>query len=486
MRVHYKTFGCKTNQYDTERMRQLLETECGATESPELDSADICVVNTCTVTNRADADARRFVRRVARRNPGARVVVAGCSVALRSAAYRAMPEATAVVEGHDPAKVLEAAVGPDIGSSDVAEADATGTHAAWTDAVGSDVAATDAGGSDPPRARAGLLQLGARLPLERTPWEGVGAAVLRRRAGATRGWLKVQDGCDRKCSFCATRLARGPSRSRTPDKVIEEARALARTHPELVVTGVHIGHYGRDLDPQTSLTSLARRLLEEVPGPRFRLGSIEATEIDDGMIRLLAESGGRLAPHLHMPLQSGADSVLRAMRRWHTRDDYRRRAFQIAEAVSPLGLGADVITGFPGEADTDHAQTRALVEELPFTYLHVFPYSIRESTVAARLPERVPHRVSTKRSEELRLLAAEKGVRHAKRRGGGRAEVVLEGNGGTALTGDYLRVKTLPPNSAKPSVLHRGRLTSDGVAVRLGRRGPAHRLGSALHTDLVS
>lgn len=481
MRVHYKTFGCKTNQYDTERMRQLLETECGATESPELDSADVCVVNTCTVTNRADADARRFVRRVARRNPGARVVVAGCSAALRGAAYRAMPEATAVVEGHDPAKVLEASVGPDAAGSDAAWTDTTGA-----DAAGSDVAGTDAGGSHLPQARAGLLQLGARLPLERTPWEGVGAAVLRRRAGATRGWLKVQDGCDRKCSFCATRLARGPSRSRTPDKVVEEARVLARTHPELVVTGVHIGHYGRDLDPQTSLTSLARRLLEEVPGPRFRLGSIEATEIDDGMIRLLAESGGRLAPHLHMPLQSGADSVLRTMRRWHTRDDYRRRAFRIAEAVSPLGLGADVITGFPGETDADHAQTRALVEELPFTYLHVFPYSVREGTVAAGLPERVPHRVSTKRSDELRALAAEKGVRHAKRRGGGRAEVVLEGSGGTALTGDYLRVKTLPPKLAKPSVLHRGRLTSDGAAVRLGRRGPAHRPSSALHTDLVS
>lgn len=449
MRVHYKTFGCKTNQYDTERMRQLLETECDATESAELDSADVCVVNTCTVTNRADADARRFVRRVARRNPDARVVVAGCSAALKGDAYRAMPEATEVVEGHDLAKVLEAAVGGDAVDS------------------GSPVAG-DAVGSGSPRRQAGLLQLGARAPLDRTPWEGVGATVLRRRAGATRGWLKVQDGCDRKCSFCATRLARGRARSRAPDRVVDEARALARTHPELVVTGVHIGHYGRDLDPRTNLTALTRRLLDEVPGPRFRLGSIEATEIDDGMVRLLAESGGRLAPHLHMPLQSGADSVLRAMRRWHTRDDYRRRAFRIAGAVSPLGLGADVITGFPGETDADHAQTRALVEELPFTYLHVFPYSVRDGTVAAELPGRVPHRVSRERSEELRALAAQKGARHAKRRGGARAEVVLEGSGGTALTGDYMRVRALLPSSAKPSVLHRGRLTPDGAAVFVG------------------
>ncbi len=430
MRVHYKTFGCKTNQYDTERMRQLLETRAGATESADLDGADLCVVNTCTVTNRADADARRFVRRFARRNPGAPVVVAGCSAVLQGAAYRAMPEVAEVVEGHDPAQVLDA---------------------------------TARARPRPPR----LLQLGARVPLDRVRWESVGASILRRRAGATRSWLKVQDGCDRRCSFCATRLARGRSRSRAPAEVVKEARMLARSHPELVVTGVHIGHYGRDLEPRTNLTALTRRLLDEVPGPRFRLGSIEATEIDDGMIRLLAESEGRLAPHLHMPLQSGADPVLRAMRRWHTREDYRRAAFRIAEAVSPLGLGADVITGFPGETRADHADTLALVEELPFTYLHVFPWSARDGTVAAELPQRVPNRVSKERGGELRALAEEKGARYARTRGGGPTEVVLEGRGGTALTGDYLRVKVLAAAPPRPSVLHQGRLTPSGNAVEL-------------------
>lgn len=440
MRVHYKTFGCKTNQYDTERMRQLLETRAGATEAADLDSADLCVVNTCTVTNRADADARRFVRRAGRRNPGARVVVAGCSAALHGAVYRAMPEVAEVVEGHDPGQVLDATARPPIRD---------GT--------------AGAGSARPPR----LLQLGASVPLDRTSWEGVGASILRRRAGATRGWLKVQDGCDRRCSFCATRLARGRSRSRATDEIVEEARVLARTHPELVITGVHIGHYGRDLEPRTNLTTLTRRLLDEVPGPRFRLGSIEATEIDDGMIRLLAESGGRLAPHLHMPLQSGADPVLRAMRRWHTREDYRRRALEIAEAVWPLGMGADVITGFPGERSTDHADTLALVEELPFTYLHVFPWSERDGTVAAGLPHRVANRVAKERGDELRALAKEKGAQYARRRGGGPAEVVLEGSGGTALTGDYLRVRVLPSVPARPSALHRGRLASNGDAVRL-------------------
>ena len=420
MRVHYKTFGCKANQYDTERMRQLIEASGPGVRSAALEHAELCVVNTCTVTSQADADARRFVRRVARRNPRAKIVVAGCSAVLRAQDYRAMDEVGEVVEGHDPAAVLAAA------------------RRAW-------------GGSR--AGSAGLVQL------RRDP--------LRRRAGATRGWLKVQDGCDRKCAFCATRLARGASRSREPGEVVAEAKVLARSHPELVITGVHIGHYGRDLDPRSSLTALVRRLLDEVPSPRFRLGSIEATEIDDGMLRLLAESGGRLAPHLHMPLQSGADAVLRGMRRWHTREQYRRRALDIADAAAPVGLGADIITGFPGETAADHADTVSLVEELPFTYLHVFPWSPRDGTAAAELPGRIPQRISWERARELRSLGTAKGERYARSRGGSQVEVVMEGDGGTALTGDYLRVGIGSRPPADLRRLHTGRLSHDGSHVAI-------------------
>ena len=428
MQVHYKTFGCKANQYDTERMRQLLEasgpSDSTRVRTSRLEAADLCVINTCTVTNQADADARRYIRRVARRNPGARVVVAGCSAVLRARDYRAMDEVGEVVQGHDPAAVLAAA----------------------------NRALARPGAAPAPGPR--LVQLDRARP-------------LRRRAGATRGWLKVQDGCDRKCSFCATRLARGGSRSRTPGEVVAEARVLAQNHPELVITGVHIGHYGRDLGSRTSLTALVRRLLDEVPGPRFRLGSIEATEIDDGMLRLLAESGGRLAPHLHMPLQSGADPVLRGMRRWHTREQYRRRALDIAATVSPVGLGADIITGFPGEADADHAATASLVQELPFTYLHVFPWSPREGTVAAEMPGRLPQRIAWERARELRTIGAEKGAHYARRRGGSEVEVVMEGDGGTALTGDYLRVAVMSRRPADPRRLHAGTLSPDGARVAL-------------------
>lgn len=439
MRVAFHTFGCKANQYDTERMRQELELSGASTVEDPAD-AEVWVVNTCTVTNQADADARRFVRRLRREHPGVRVVVAGCSAALRAADYRGMEGVAGVVEGHDPAAVAGAVLGGPA-----------------------------------------LVQLGTRRTLDALDVEPVAGELLTRRDGATRGWLKVQDGCDRKCAFCATRLARGASRSRHPDEVVAEARLLARHHPELVVTGIHIGHYGRDLPEPLSLARLVARLLEELPGVRFRLGSVEATEVDDDLLALLREGGEGLAPHLHMPLQSGADPVLRRMRRWHTRDDYRRRSLEIVEAlvargptaragVPVLGLGADIITGFPGETDADHRDTVRLVEELPFTYLHVFPFSPRDGTAAADLPDPVPQRVAGERARELRELAQEKGERYRARRAGSEGRVALEGAGRVGVTEDYLRVEVIGKGDRRNAAaaapgrarLHRGTLRLKG------------------------
>lgn len=439
MRVHFQTFGCKANQYDTERMRQELEAR-GAETVADREDADVVVLNTCTVTNQADAEARRAVRRAQRDNPGVHVVVAGCSAALRGREYSEMPGVGGVVAGHDPVQVALASTGG------FNTARAAGT---------------------PP---GGLVSIGLNRTLDRIDTEPVGGELLRSREAGTRGWLKIQDGCDRKCAFCATRLARGTSRSRSPDTVVAEARLLARAHPELVLTGVHIGHYGRDLSDPVPLSALLTRLLDEVPGVRFRLGSIEATEVDDRLLELLAVGGDGLAPHLHMPLQSGADPVLRRMRRWHTREQYRRRALEIAARMPILGLGADIITGFPGETDEDHARTLELVEELPFTYLHVFPFSPRDGTVAAELVREmpVPQRVAGERSRELRECVARKGARYREGRSGQEARVVLE-SGGNALTGDYLRVRLAADGSSwsDPEVpdasrLHTGRLRTEG------------------------
>ncbi|MDZ7780153.1 MAG: MiaB/RimO family radical SAM methylthiotransferase [Gemmatimonadota bacterium] len=421
MRIHYHTFGCKANQYDTERMRQELEAR-GGTTTDERRDAHVVVVNTCTVTNQADAQARRYVRRVHRENPGAEIVVAGCSAALRTEEYGSMDGVSAVVPGHDP----------------VAVADGT--------------------------SRERLVQIGVRRPLDRIDSEPVGAELLRERRGATRGWLKVQDGCDRKCSFCATRLARGASRSRDPEEIVAEARVLAEAHGELVVTGIHIGHYGRDLDPRWTLGRLVSVLLERVPDVRFRLGSVEATEVDELLLDLLETSAGTLAPHLHMPLQSGADPVLRRMRRWHTRAQYRGRALEIADRLEPMGLGADVITGFPGETARDHEDTVRLIEELPFTYLHVFPFSPRSGTPAAELAleSPVPERIAGDRARELRELAMDKGRRHRADRIGSGARVAPEGDGTRGLTGDYLRVGIEDPDAAETARFLEGTLRGDG------------------------
>ena len=427
MRVYFHTFGCKANQYDTERMRGDSEAR-GARAVASWADAEICVLNTCTVTNQADADARRLVRRIRRDNPSARIVIAGCSAALRGAEYRAMDGVVAVVPGPDAEAVADAVVGA--------------------------AAATT-----------GLVRLELRSALDRIDSEPIGAELLRQRAGGTRAWLKVQDGCDRHCSFCATRLARGASRSRPLPIVVEEARLLARAHPELVLTGIHIGQYGQDLDPPSSLARLVARLLDRVPDVRIRLGSVEATEVDPLLLELLATAGSRLAPHLHMPLQSGADPVLRRMRRWHTRDAYRRRALDIAARLPVLGLGADVITGFPGETDADHAATRALIDELPYTYLHVFPYSPREGTDAAEMhaAAAVPPRVSGERARDLRELAVGKGAAYRALRIGATVDVTLESGATQALTGDYLRtgVRGAAGVHAAPR-LHRGVLRGGG------------------------
>lgn len=388
MRVYFHTFGCKANQYDTDRARQeLVSRGAAVVAGPAL--ADLCIVNTCTVTNAADAEARRFLRRLGRRYPRLRIVVAGCAAALRPREYRAIPGVAAVVEGHDP----------------VAVADAAGMSAPFQ------------------------LQDRRADPL-----------LLLRRSGGTRAWLKIQDGCDRKCSFCATRLARGASRSRPPDEIVAEAKLLARSHPELVLTGIHIGHYGRDLDGGLTLARLVARLVDEVPHVRFRLSSIEATEVEDRLVELMAAAPERLAPHFHMPLQSGSDRILRRMRRWHTREQYRRRVLEIAQRLSSFGLGADVIVGFPGETEDDHAHTCALIKELPYTYLHVFPFSPVDGTPAAALPDPVPKEIAAARGRELRELGLEKGRAYRARQVGRLAHVVLEGDGSQGLTEDYLRV----------------------------------------------
>jgi threonylcarbamoyladenosine tRNA methylthiotransferase MtaB len=265
--------------------------------------------------------------------------------------------------------------------------------------------------------------------------------------GRARALLKVQDGCDEHCTFCATTLARGNNRSRSVQELIEEAQVLAVSHAEIVLTGVHIGTYGQDRFSrgQDTLGRLLEALIDAVPQVRFRLSSVEATEVDDTLARLLIEAPRHLAGHLHAPLQSGSNPVLKRMgRHWYTVDSYRARIEWLAERVPVLGLGADVIAGFPGETEADHQATMALLDALPFTYLHVFPFSVRPDAAAARLPGQLSIEVIRDRARVLRELGEAKAAVYRKRRHGDWADGVLAGRHAgkvDVVTEDYLTVQ---------------------------------------------
>src|SRR5262249_32507664 len=277
----------------------------------------------------------------------------------------------------------------------------------------------------------------------------------------TRALLRVQDGCDEHCTFCATTLARGANRSRSIEELVREASVLAERHPEIVITGIHIGTYGADVG--SSLGQLMERLVSDVPVVRFRLSSIEATELDDRLFELFVGAPNRLAPHVHAPLQSGSDRVLRRMgRHWYTRTSYASAVEQLASRASILGLGADVIAGFPGETDEDHTATMRMIGELPFTYLHVFPFSPRPGTAATRLPAPVATPLVHERARELRELGSMKTREHERRRVGGRADVVVVGGAAAreGMTEDFLTV-ALSDRQVPRGARFEARLTSE-------------------------
>ena len=399
MKVYLRTFGCRANQYDSEQVRALIERSGGTiVEDPA--EADSAVFNSCAVTSEAEVELRKSIRSAARTNGSLRTVVMGCAAALDRGQLAALPTVTGVVGGGDALEVAQA--------------------------------------------------LG--LPPTRGPLVGI--------QHGTRALLRIQEGCDEHCTFCATTMARGANTSRSADGLVEEALKLADHHPEIVLTGIHIGTWGRDID--STLGALVTRLVRDVPRVRFRLSSVEATEVDDGL-RELFQDPTRLAPHLHAPLQSGSDRVLKRMgRHWYTSAAYAKAVEQLIETREVFALGADVIAGFPGETDEDHQATMNAVTSLPFTYLHVFPYSARPGTAATRLPGQVDGNVVRRRASELRKVSDALAKAHRARRVGGAADVVVvRGDHQEGLTEDYLQVDLEGPRFARGS----------RVSARLAERG---------------
>jgi threonylcarbamoyladenosine tRNA methylthiotransferase MtaB len=436
---YIEQFGCRATQADAAAIeRQLVER--GYAVSADAKGADIVVVNTCTVTAAADLQARQAIHSIHRENPGARIVVTGCYAQrapqeiaeLRGVSWVVgnshKPEIPRLIAQMMPAQPLRDSLG-----------------FVPVSAIHIETLSLKEGA-----ARILTGDIFEQRELLVAPVEGG-------EAGHTRPVLKIQDGCDKRCAYCVIPHVRGRSRSLAPVRVLEELRKLsAGGAREIVLSGIDLGNYGRDLHPRTNLAALLRRTLDETPVERLRVSSIEPIDVSEELIALFAENA-RLARHFHMPLQSGADRILGAMHRWYRAEHYARRAELVRERLPDAAIGADVIAGFPGETEEDHRATLALIERLPVTYLHVFSFSARPGTAAAELRNQMPEPVIGRRARELRALGEKKKAAFQAAQAGRAMRVLTLNRGGQdasgpwtrALSCNYLDVRVpgvLPPN----------------------------------------
>jgi threonylcarbamoyladenosine tRNA methylthiotransferase MtaB len=368
------TLGCKVNQYETELVRESL-IGIGYRDAEGDERADLCIVNTCTVTSEGDSKSRQLIRQLARRNPDARIVVMGCY------ATRA-PEEVAGLDGVAEV-IIDKRELPD-----------------WL-------------------GRAGVLDVPT----------GISGFQGRKRA-----YVKVQDGCMLHCSFCIIPTVRPYLASRPPQHIVDEVRRLVDNgHREVVLTGIHLGHYGvewnrgRPKSEWTRLSHLLERLCE-LPGDfRIRLSSIEATEVTRELIRVMAEHSNRVCPHLHISMQSGSDTVLRRMRRRWCSQRFVDRCQLVKDTLDQPAISTDVIVGFPGETDEEFAETCRACEQVGFSKIHVFPFSARKTTLAAEMPGQVPAMVKAQRCQELAVLEARLRDRYFGSLAGRTLRVLVEG-----------------------------------------------------------
>jgi threonylcarbamoyladenosine tRNA methylthiotransferase MtaB len=416
---HIENFGCRATYADAAAIeRQFLEHGYARADAPE--HADVVVLNTCTVTADADAVARQAIRRAHRENPSARIVVSGCY------AQRA-PEELAAISG----------VSLVVGNShltQIAELVRQPSRSVRTAPETASLVQIASGAPGGPEERA------IRMKQDGQTW----TSVLQER---TRPILKIQDGCDQRCAYCVIPFVRGRSRSLPPEQAVAEVRRLvAAGAKEIVLSGINIGSYGRDLEPRADLLSLLRRILDETTVERLRLSSIEPADVTRELVELFASSE-RLARHFHIPLQSGSDRVLRAMHRWYKAAHKAERIKLIQETLPGAGIGADVIAGFPGETDEDHRATMAFIASLPFSYLHVFGYSERPGTEAARLlaqerVEAVPPAAIKRRVGELRALGTRKAAEFRRRQVGRTLRALTLHTQGEAASGPWTAALT--------------------------------------------
>jgi len=405
---HLLTFGCRLNAYESEVVRA---------HAQAAGLHDVVIVNTCAVTAEAERQARQAIRKARRERPAARIVVTGCAAQIDPARYAAMPEVDRVVGNEEKLR-------PET----------------WTNWTG------DGAGDGGERVLVNDIQAVAETARH----------LVEGFEGRARAFVQVQQGCDHRCTFCIIPYGRGPSRSVPIGEVVRQVRALvAAGYREVVLSGVDITSYGPDLPGRPTLGQMVRRLLAQVPAlPRLRLSSLDPVEIDDDLWRLVAEEP-RLMPHLHLSLQAGDDLILKRMKRRHTRAD-AVAACTRARALRPgIALGADLIAGFPTETEAMFDNTLRLVEDCGLVFLHVFPYSERPGTPAARMPA-VPKPERKARAARLRAAGEAALARFRAAQVGSVAEVLVESDG-TGRSEHYLPVR-LPAAAAPAGTLLRVRL----------------------------
>lgn len=403
--VSFMTLGCKVNQFETETMEGLF-LRAGYRTVPFGEAADVCVVNTCSVTALGEKKSRQMIRRARRENENAIIAVTGCYAQLSPEEIAALDGVRLVVGTRDRARIVELV-----------------ERAAREDGVVFDVGDV--------MAAKGFED----IPLYGTPTR-------------TRAFLKIQEGCENFCTFCIIPYARGPLRSRPLDSVRREAEKLVGAgFREIVLTGIHLGAYGRDLVEDVTLTDAAREILSLGGLARLRLGSLESVELSDELFALLRDEP-RLAKHLHLPLQSGSDAILRAMNRHYDRAAFARLLENVRAAVPEVSITTDVIVGFPGETEALFGESLDFVSQMGFAKVHVFPYSRREGTPAARMAGQLPMAVKKERVRRMEETA-EGRARAIRVKMIGRIEDVLfetETDGvADGLTGGYMRVYTDAP-----------------------------------------
>jgi threonylcarbamoyladenosine tRNA methylthiotransferase MtaB len=418
-RYFVKTFGCRASQADGAALEAGLAAS-GLNAVSEIADADLVVLNTCTVTATADDELRQTVRRIHRTQPEARIVVTGCYAQRAPEEIAALPGVSLVVGNSHKNSIPDLVV--------------NGEH------------------------YHGEIRVGDIFEQR----DFLSAPVEDALGDRTRPNLKIQDGCNNRCSFCIIPYVRGRSRSARPDSVIAQVSHLASKYREVVLSGINLGRWGRDLEGQTRLVDLIRRLLDETLVERLRLSSVEPMDWSDALLELVAASP-RIAKHVHAPLQSGSDRVLRRMHRKYRPLHYAGRILKARALMPDCAVGADVMTGFPGETEEEFEESRAFIESLPFTYLHVFTYSARPGTPAATA-DQVPIEIRKHRTHILRELAQRKNIEFRRSMLGRTISVVTIEDGRIALSGNYLKVTLSSAREANRIVnVPIGGLTAEGL-----------------------